>query len=197
MCNELTPWEKAVDFHGHVCPGLAMGYRASMEALKQLELSRSRDEEIVALVETDACGVDAVQSIAGCTFGKGNLFFRDLGKQVFTFGVRERDKAVRLAVKYGVMENLAPEGWKELREKVFGGEATDQEREQFQQLHQQLTQSFLEAPLEEVMELSWVPLELPSKARIYQTVQCDFCGEGVMEPRARLKEGCTACLDCA
>jgi len=196
MCTELTPWEKAVEFHGHTCPGLAMGYRASMEAMERLKKQRSQDEEIVALVETDACGVDAVQVITGCTFGKGNLFFRDLGKQVFTFGVRGNNQGIRAALKFGAVEKLAPGGWQELREKVFRGEASDQEKEQFNEHHQLITERLLEAPLEEVMDISRVSLELPSKARIYNTVQCGFCGEGVMEPRARVKNGRFACLAC-
>jgi len=174
-----------------------MGFRAAQEAMERLDANRSQDEEIVSLVETDACGVDAVQVLTGCTYGKGNLIYRDLGKQAFTFGVRGRSEGIRVALKYGAMENQAPEGWRNLREKVFGGEATDQEKEQFHQLHQKFTQQLLEVPLEEIMEVSRVPLELPPKARIYSTVQCAHCGEGVMEPRARVKEGQIACGDCA
>ncbi len=34
---------------------------------------RAVDEEIVAVVETDACFSDAVQVMTGCTFGKGDF----------------------------------------------------------------------------------------------------------------------------
>lgn len=196
MCTELTWWEKAVDFHGHTCPGLAIGYRASMEALEKLNQERSQDEELVAIVENDACGVDAVQVITGCTFGKGNFFYRDVGKQAFTFAVRGRDEGIRTGLKYGVMDNLAPQGWKELREKVFKGEAGEEEREQFNQLHHQMTQRLLEVPLEEIMDVERTAVELPEKARIYQTVQCQCCGEGVMEPRTQVEGGSYYCLDC-
>jgi len=36
--------------------------------------NRAEDEEIVAVVETDACGADAIQVRTGCTFGKGNFY---------------------------------------------------------------------------------------------------------------------------
>ena len=61
--------QKTTDFHGHWCPGLALGIRAAEWALN--ELGKAGDEEIVALVETDMCGVDAIQFLTGCTFGKG------------------------------------------------------------------------------------------------------------------------------
>ena len=42
-------------------------------AMNELDSIRAEDEEIVAIVENDACGVDALQCVSGCTFGKGNL----------------------------------------------------------------------------------------------------------------------------
>ena len=73
-------FEDTVKFHGHACPGLAIGYRVANLALKEFGL-RARDEELVAIVENNSCAVDAIQFICGCTFGKGNLIFKDYGKQ--------------------------------------------------------------------------------------------------------------------
>jgi len=197
MCREMTPWEKSVEFHGHTCPGLAMGYRAAMAAMEHFGQGRSEDEEMVAIVETDACGVDAVQVITGCTFGKGNFFYRDTGKQAFTFGYRGRQEGLRAALKYGAMQELAPPEWAELREKVFQGSANEEDRARFQELHQQLTDRLLESPLEEILEVKTVDIEMPPKARIHETVQCFCCGEGVMKPRAIKKDDeqymCTDC----
>ena len=53
-------------------------------AMETLESFRAEDEELVAIVENDACGVDALQCVTGCTFGKGNLLFHDYGKHVYT-----------------------------------------------------------------------------------------------------------------
>ena len=39
-------WEKCVEFHGHECPGLAIGFRAAVECMKNLGLSHSKDEEL-------------------------------------------------------------------------------------------------------------------------------------------------------
>ena len=99
MCREKTDWEKAMEFHGHICIGLALGYRAAKAGLEGLEARRSPDEEIVVIAETDNCGLDAVQVVTGCTMGKGNLIYRDYGKNAYTFGCRNSGKAVRILVK--------------------------------------------------------------------------------------------------
>ena len=81
----MKSYQEAVQFHGHSCPGLAMGFRMTKAALDHFSSERSVDEEMVAIVENDACGTDAVQFLSGCTFGKGNLIFKDYGKMVYTF----------------------------------------------------------------------------------------------------------------
>lgn len=63
MNQEL--WKICVEFHGHECPGLAIGFRACEIAMEKLNLKFSKDEEIVCVTENDACGVDAVQVITG------------------------------------------------------------------------------------------------------------------------------------
>ena len=59
-------YAQIVEFHGHSCPGLAMGYRMACAALAELKSMRAEDEELVAIVENDACGVDALQCVTGC-----------------------------------------------------------------------------------------------------------------------------------
>ena len=69
----------AIRFHGHQCGGLAIGIQAARLALREVG-APAPDEEIVAVVETDMCAVDAIQALTGCTFGKGNLIHRDWGR---------------------------------------------------------------------------------------------------------------------
>ncbi|MCK5248068.1 formylmethanofuran dehydrogenase subunit E family protein, partial [Candidatus Bipolaricaulota bacterium] len=91
-----TPFKEVAQFHGHVCPGLAIGYRMTLAALACLSEHRAEDEEIVAIIENDACGVDALQYLSGCTFGKGNLIFDDYGKSVYTLYSRTTGEGVRV-----------------------------------------------------------------------------------------------------
>ena len=71
----MTNWETCVQFHGHACGGLTIGYKAACYAAELLELSFSGDEQVVCIAENDACGVDAIQALLGCSIGKGNLLF--------------------------------------------------------------------------------------------------------------------------
>src|SRR4030066_311273 len=82
--------EKTITFHGHSCPGLAIGIRAAELALQKL--GHPEQSDLVAVVETDMCGVDAIQFLTGCTFGKGNLIHKDYGKMAFNFYDRNKDE---------------------------------------------------------------------------------------------------------
>src|SRR5271157_3400032 len=87
---------KCVEFHGHMCPGLAIGFRAARTLMERLGVRRASDEELLAIVETDACGADAIQVMTGCTFGKGNFIFKNYGKHAFSLMDRRKRKGVRL-----------------------------------------------------------------------------------------------------
>ena len=91
--------EEVIRFHGHSCPGLSIGIRAS--ELAKRELGDLPDSKLVCVTETDMCGVDAVQYLTGCTFGKGNLVHRDYGKMAFTFFNRETGQGFRCLFKPG------------------------------------------------------------------------------------------------
>ena len=94
-----TDWERCVAFHGHECGGLTIGYKAAQYAAKLLELKFSADEQVVCIAENDACGVDAIQVMLGCSVGKGNLLFHMTGKQAFSFYSRESGRSVRLVLR--------------------------------------------------------------------------------------------------
>ena len=83
--SEKKLWEKAAAFHGHVCPGLTIGYRAALYAIDLLGLTFSDDEQVVCITENDACGVDAIQAILGCSIGKGNLLFHMTREETFDY----------------------------------------------------------------------------------------------------------------
>jgi len=61
--------DRVIDFHGHTCPGLAIGIRVSELALERLGTPESG--KLVAVVETDMCGVDAVQFLTGMYLWEG------------------------------------------------------------------------------------------------------------------------------
>ena len=195
MCTEKSDWEKCAEFHGHVCPGLAVGYRAAQIGLQELAGNRAKDEELVAIAETDACGVDAVMVVTGCTLGKGNLLYRDFGKHAFTFMSRVSGEGVRICANPGAWQQ--DEQMRSLRSKVFGGSANEEERRLVAQNQQKTTQQILDMPQEEFCKVQHIKEELPSPARIFDSVACAYCGETVSEARARMRDGKPACIPCA
>ena len=163
-------WKRCVEFHGHTCPGLAIGYRAALAAQARLQTQFSPDEEIVCVTENDACGVDAVQVLTGCSIGKGNLIYRDTGKQAFSFYSRKDGRKVRVVFKMAL--NREENSREVLQKKILT--ASDEELFDFTD-----------------------PVDLPpSKARIFTSIVCEECGEAAPEHKIRLHEGRKLCLGC-
>ena len=48
----------------------------------------------------------------------------------------------------------------------------------------------------ELMKITKGTMKLPAEAEIYPSLTCALCGEKVMEPRARVKEGKMVCMPC-
>lgn len=167
--DEKALWEKAAAFHGHECGGLTIGYKASLYAIDLLGLTFSADEQVVCVAENDACGVDAVQAVLGCSVGKGNLLFHMRGKQAFSFYCRNTGKSVRLVLKPRPREMTQAES--------FAYYQSLEPREMF-----------------EVKETS---LTLPEPARLFDSCACDRCGEITGINWIRLADGGRKlCLDC-
>ena len=146
MLEEPVPFEEAVKFHGHRCPGLALGYRAAGIAMEELHATRSGDEDLLAIVENDACGVDAIQYVTGCTIGKGNLIFRDFGKQVYTFINRSTGDAVRISQRTEFAQRRRAQGSQDLRAKVVAGTATPDEEAEFRRQSNRTVEEIMAMP---------------------------------------------------
>lgn len=188
-------FQKCADFHGHICPGLSTGYRAGKVGLDWLHENRAEDEEIVAIVETDSCGVDAIQVLTGCTFGKGNLIYRDHGKTVYTFLERKSGKGVRVALKPGAFS--MSERHKALIGKIRDETATEEERNEFQAVHRQKSRDVLGMPIEALFNIHEVNVPLPPKATVETSKPCDRCGEPTMPSKMVRVDGKMICRDCS
>ena len=185
--------EKTTNFHGHWCPGLAIGIRAAEWALK--EMGRTPDEEIVAVVETDMCAVDAVQYLTGCTFGKGNLIHRDYGKNAFTFYRRQDGKAARLVVSQTAYGNRGEDMGK-LYKKMLEQGLTEEEEKAWQEARADASKRIMESALTDLFEVKEPAGPVPKRARIMSSMVCESCGETIMESRVRHFGGKVLCIPC-
>lgn len=162
-------WEKTAEFHGHKCPGLAIGYKVSLLALKHLDITDNiDDEDIVCIAETDACGVDAVQVILKATVGTGAMRIMYTGKQAFNIFNRKNGKNARF-----VLNDMQDFNTKEDRMEYIL--STDEEK---------------------LFTIKEVKMDFPEKAKIYNSYICAECGEKTAENAISLMNEKYICNSC-
>ena len=133
--------------------------------------------------------------MTGCTFGKGNFFFRDYGKQAYTFIRRPSGDAVRIAVIWE-----APEGTPDEKAAWAAYSSGDRSEAVLKTVHERKSRkiaSILDAPEAGILSVRRLKAEPPPTARIHPSVRCSRCGEKTMETRARLRAGAILCIPCS
>ena len=185
--------DKTIAFRGHSCPGLVIGIRAAELALQRLGQDEGKD--LVAVVETDMCGVDAIQFLTGCTFGKGNLIHKDYGKVAFSFYDRSKNTSFRAVLRPDISGTLGSE-LRSLAKKVENGTANEEEHARLKNLRGELQKRYMNADLEQMFILTEPSFAMPKPARILQSLRCEACGEMTMESRTRRFDGQVLCLPC-
>ena len=160
-------WEKCVDFHGHTCGGLRIGYAAASYAMELMHIGFSDNEQVVCISENDACGVDAIQVMLGCSVGKGNLLFHIRGKQAYSFYNRKTGKSVRLVLK-------PKDGMPKAESFAY----------------------FQGCNPEDMFEVKEATIAVPEKARLFASYVCDCCGETTGANWIRLNGEQKLCMDC-
>jgi formylmethanofuran dehydrogenase subunit E len=184
--------EQTIRFHGHSCPGLAIGMRVAELVLS--EFAHAADEEVVAVMETDNCAVDAVQFLTGCTFGKGNLLHLDYGKNAFSFFRRSDGKGLRISVKPELFQ-MEPDILA-LQKKAARGELSAEEKERLDKARKARIKKIMESELKDLFEVKPHGGPVPQRARILESLVCESCGERTMESRTRRLMGKTLCIPC-
>ena len=166
---DKTTIDRTIEFHGHTCPGLAIGIRVSELAMERLNITQCTSPVCVA--ETDMCALDAVQFLTGCTYGKGNLVHRDYGKAAFTFFDRASQKGFRaVLVKRPNLKDGAT--------------------------RQDAIKMIMDADLDDLFKVEEIVQSPVRPARILESIQCEACHEMVMESRIRRFAGKNLCIPC-
>jgi formylmethanofuran dehydrogenase subunit E len=188
--------EKTILFHGHNCPGLSIGIRVSELAMEELNIQDATAP--VCVTETDMCGVDAIQFLTGCTFGKGNLIHKDYGKNAFTFYDREVQKGIRAVFNdnFSGTSKTEDDDARILMNKVFQGTATKAEKAVAMEKRIQRIEQIMAADLSGLFTFKEIDTPPARPPRILQSITCDACGEMTMESRIRLFGGKKMCHPC-
>lgn len=165
---DTEKWEKAASFHGHKCPGLAIGFKACQALAEHVPENASMDEELICITENNTCAADAVQSLLSCTFGKCNLIYKPYGKMAFNFYFAKSRQSLRVYYKGVDKEMPRPE----------------------------MQEYILNAPTDELFVFSKPVFEFPERKFGFSSVTCEICGEKAKEDAIRIKDGKMVCLGC-
>lgn len=188
---------KAKNFHGHVCPFLALGIKMSDIAMKKIGIKSenisSLGEDILAIVETNNCIADGVQIATGCTLGNNSLIYFDLGKNAVTLTKRSNWEGVRVYIDAEKLnqKHISSEAKELFNKVVVKREGGKEEALKLTMIWEETGWKMLELS-EEEFEIEIVKVEPIERAPIFESLKCKKCGELAMA--TRIKDG--LCLKC-
>ena len=184
MTDNLTSLlEQSAALHRHLCPRQVLGVRMGMLAGKLLGLELPQTKKrLLSIVETDGCFADGVSVATNCWVGRRTLRVVDFGKTAVTFVDTQTETAVRLYPLPAVRE-LAPEFAPEARNRWQG----------YLLGYQRMPDEMLFGMQSVVLTQS--VQEIVSRAGV--RVNCDVCGEEILNEREVVREGAVLCQSCA
>lgn len=107
MCVEKTPWEQVIEFHGHTCPGISIGYRVAQIANRELNVANTNNPAISVTAFTHSCALDAFQIINRATYGRGNLIVEEKHLPVYLFQALGKPEKIQITVHSEILEKIA------------------------------------------------------------------------------------------
>lgn len=187
------------EFHGHICPGIALGLVASVEAVRKVEMHFDGLEDTIVMCETNNCFCDAIQFITGCTLGNNALVFEDLGKMAFS--VLNRDgEGYRILLKNDSKEFLNRQypQYSEYYDKVVKQNIRNSSVvREYKLTGKEKATIIIQQNFSNLFTISQVKREIPVYAPSHESITCESCNELTMATRLIQNKGKTYCLKCA
>lgn len=169
--------------HDHLCPRQVLGVRIGLAGMAALGFEPPvTGKRLLAIVENDGCFADGVSAATGCTVGHRTLRVEDCGKVAATFVDVETGRAVRVAP---VLDARA-------RAVAWLPDAPSHYAAQLQ--------AYQVMPVEELLTITEVELRVPVTHLVSRPgvrVNCDVCGEEIINEREVCVGGQTLCQTCA
>jgi formylmethanofuran dehydrogenase subunit E len=170
-------FNKAKEFHGHICPGIVLGTRLTLAGLREVGINPHEPiHNLIVYMEIDRCGTDAVQAITGCSLGHRSLKHKDFGKFAATFVNTTTGKTVRVSVH----------------------EKNRAEHDKIDR--KELITVLSRVPEEEILKIEQVRLAIPREdlpGFPVGTAVCSVCGEQISDNRQIVRDGAVFCRNCA
>ena len=168
--------------HNHLCPRQILGVRIGLRGIGALQLEANQgSKRLLVITETDGCFADGLSAATNCTVGHRTLRVEDYGKAAATFVDTQTGRAVRVAPVTDIRE----------RASAF---VTDEPRHYFAQM-----QAYQTMPDEDMLTVQEVFLNTSIEqivSRPGMRVNCDGCGEEIMNEREIHVRGLTLCRTC-
>lgn len=175
--------EKSMQDHDHLCPRQILGVRIGIAGMNLFGFAEPpKKKELLVITETDGCFVDGIIAATGCTVGHRTLRVEDYGKIAATFVETRTGHAVRISPAHNV------------REKAYAY-AGSEARHYFAQMH-----AYQIMPDEQLLTAQEVVLNTPVDVILSRPgvrVNCDLCGEEIINERQIQQAGLTLCHTCA
>lgn len=176
--------------HRHLCPRQVLGVRLGLGGLRALGLIdaawrprfSNRRKQLLALVELAGCGADGISAATDCSVGARTLWVQDYGKMGATLIDVAREVAVRVAPRINVRE-LAP---------LYAPGARTRWHAYLEAYHVMPDEVLLQV---QPVRLLRPVAEILSRPGV--RVDCDRCGEEIINEREVLRDGETLCRACA
>ena len=183
MTDLQTLLAASAALHSHLCPRQALGARLGLAAGACLNLDLPRDDKrLLVIVETDGCFVDGLAIAAGVSVGKRTLRIEDYGKTAATFVDTADGRSLRLAPTLDI---------RQAARRYYPPEMDDYNG----QLH-----AYQVMPDAELFTVTPVHLATPLELILSQPglrVQCQRCGEDILNQREVQRDGTCQCRACA
>lgn len=200
--NHQSLIDKAKELHGHVCPFLVLGLRASEIAMRRLGVrkvgeSETVGEEVLAIVECNNCFADGVQVATGCTFGNNCLIYLDIGKNALTLVRRGDWKGVRVYIDSEKLSRkyFKKEAWELFEKVVKKREGTAEDAERLRKMWAEIGYAMSNLS-EEEFKIEEVSVKEIERAPMFESLRCEKCGELAMITRIKFLDGKALCLSC-
>jgi formylmethanofuran dehydrogenase subunit E len=169
--------------HDHLCPRQVLGVRIGLAGLEALGLEAPVSKcTALVIIESDGCFADGIEVATGATIGHRTLHVNDFGKVAATFSDVKTGRAIRVSPALDARDRVL----------LY---APHEHRRYFAQLL-----GYQIMPEVELLRCQEVVLNPPLEELISKPmvrVNCDYCGEEIINEREVILDGITLCQTCA
>ncbi|NOX79954.1 MAG: hypothetical protein GXP57_02475 [Deltaproteobacteria bacterium] len=188
--------KRVVDFHGHLCPDLAIGGKVCEYVQKLFSTGSESDGGISIIAENSTSALDAIQVLLGVSVGNQRLQIMDFGKHNYMIFFRNIGEGCKLSLQrqqYGDEDE-----YNRIESRILNNEATFDEITQFQSFLDGRVKHLLGLPPERLFKVE----PCHEKPALYHTesasvyLTCTCCGEQVLKSHVIDYQGRVCCIPC-